>query len=85
MIFRMILRRKCMSNARKHTVRRGYARCALSALCEFLIAEGKSASYKTYAENIPSCRLAESAVFLELGRRMTAVGVSIPTNVNEAY
>lgn len=55
--------------------RRGYARCALSALCEFLIAEGKSASYKTYAENIPSCRLAESAGFSEIGRRMTAVGV----------
>lgn len=48
---------------------------ALSALCEFLIAEGKSASYKTYAENIPSCRLAESAGFSEIGRRMTAVGV----------
>ena len=55
--------------------RRGYARCALSALCEFLIAEGKSASYKTYAEHIPSGRLAESAGFSELGRRMTAVGV----------
>ncbi len=55
--------------------RRGYARCALSALCEFLIAEGKSVSYKTYAENIPSCRLAESAGFSEIGRRMTAVGV----------
>ncbi len=72
MIFRMILRRKCMSNARK-LQKRGYARCAASALCEFLIAEGKSASYKTYAENIPSCRLAESAGFSEIGRRMTAV------------
>lgn len=55
--------------------RRGYARCALSALCEFLISEGKTVSYKTYADNIPSCRLAESAGFSEIGRRMTAVGV----------
>ena len=55
--------------------RRGYARCALSALCEFLISEGKAVSYKTYADNTPSCRLAESAGFSEIGRRMTAVGV----------
>lgn len=55
--------------------RRGYARCALSALCEFLISEGKTVSYKTYADNIASCRLAESAGFSESGRRMTAVGI----------
>ena len=55
--------------------RRGYARCALSALCELLISEGKSVSYKTCAENIPSCRLAENAGFSEIGRRLTAIGV----------
>lgn len=61
---------ECALNSRG----RGYAKSALTSLCARLISEGDKVSYKTYAENIPSNRLALSCGFRRVCRRMSIVG-----------
>ena len=54
--------------------RRGYAKAACAELCRFLIENGETVSYKTYASNVASVSLARSLGFTHNATTMTAVG-----------
>lgn len=56
--------------------RRGYARCAVLALCERLMSHGDAVIYKTYSSNHASVALARSCGFAERAESLFLVGYS---------